>query len=264
MVLRLSAPLGVTAASVVVCVVAVLQPACGFDAAGSAAPAAQASDSAGAPDSGSGADASRPGLDMPAVCPADHAMCGANCVDLKSDPANCSQCGKGCAFNEGCNNGACFLLCAPGTTACGGKCVDLTSDLANCGKCDAPCATLLVCSSGVCTSTCAANLARCPTASSAVCADLATDPKNCGTCGTVCGATERCTAGKCTSCASGVVVGDVFAPKMVGCVGTVSFASRATLCGRGRAVRSRGLPRPSRHERSALQLLDERRPLRSR
>jgi len=162
-------------------------------------------------------------------------MCGASCVDLTSDPSNCSQCGKSCAFNEGCKDGACFLLCAPGTTACGGKCVDLTSDLANCGACGAPCATLLVCSASVCMSTCASNLARCATgAGTAICADLTTDPKNCGTCGTVCGATERCTAGKCTSfCAAGVVVGDVFAPKMVGCVGKVSFASRATLCAPG-------------------------------
>lgn len=232
--LRSPAPLGFGAVSLVTCVVAVVQPACGFDEAGSAAPALREPDSARTSDGGDGADASTPGLDMPAICPADHAMCGANCVDLKSDPVNCSQCGSGCAFNQGCKDGACFLLCAPGTTACGDKCVDLTSDLANCGKCDAPCASLLVCSSGVCMSTCASNLARCATATGAVCADTTTDPKNCGACGTVCGATERCTAGKCTSfCASGVVVGDVFAPKMVGCVGTVSFANRATLCAPG-------------------------------
>jgi hypothetical protein len=41
-------------------------------------------------------------------------------------------------------------------------------------------------------------------------------------------------ANKCTSfCAAGKVVGDVFAPKMVGCVGTVTFANRATLCAPG-------------------------------
>ena len=231
-----AAPYRVVIAALAACFAAAAQPACGFHAAGTADATVDASVTAdrGALDGAVDAGGSSPGLDMPATCPADHAVCNGNCVDTKSDPSNCSQCGKSCAFNEGCKDGGCFLLCAAGTTACGGTCVDLTSDLANCGACGAPCAALLVCSAGACESTCAMPLTRCPTATAAICADLATDPKNCGACGTVCGATERCTAGKCTSyCATGVVVGDAFAPKMVGCVGKVTFANRATLCAPG-------------------------------
>ena len=137
MPLRSPAPLGFAFVSAAACVVAVLQPACGFDATGSGdAVATMAADGGGTPRGGDGADGPSTGLDMPAACPADHVMCGADCIDVKSDPSNCSRCGKTCAFDEGCKDGACFLLCAPGTTACGGKCVDLTSDLANCGKCD--------------------------------------------------------------------------------------------------------------------------------
>jgi len=239
MVHRSPAPFRSTIASLVAmttCLVAVLQPACGFTGAGSADAPPKAVGDGGEiqADAAVDADGSSPGLDMPAVCPADHAICNGACIDPKSDPTNCSQCGKSCAFNEGCKDGACFLLCPPGMTACGGACVDTGSDLANCGACGQACESLLLCSAGVCKSTCGSGLTRCTTGAAPICADLMNDPKYCGACGTACGATERCTAGKCTSyCAAGTVVGDVFAPKMVGCVGKVSFANRATLCAAG-------------------------------
>jgi hypothetical protein len=232
--------LGLAFASLAV-LVAALQPACGFDAMGTAAststPTPTEMDGGSLSDGPSAADGSNPGLDMPATCPSDHVVCDGTCVDPKSDPSNCSACGKSCAFNEGCKDGACFLLCAPGTTECGGACVDVSSDLANCGKCNTPCATLLLCSAGVCKSTCTTGLTRCVNTTGATCVDLSADPKNCGACGTPCGATERCTTGKCTSfCAAGVVVGDAFATNMVGCVGSVPFANRATLCAPGVAT----------------------------
>jgi len=231
MAFRSSALLGLAGTSLVA-LLAALQPACGFDGTGSAP-----STDGGAPGQASAAEAgssSSPGLDKPAECPADHATCGDQCVDLPSDPANCSQCAKSCAFNQGCKQGACFLICPPGMTACGDTCVDLAVDPANCGKCGEPCTTPLLCSAGACKLSCTNDLTVCPGATGSVCADLTSDSKNCGLCGTTCAATERCSASKCTSfCAMSTVVGDVFAPKMVGCVGKVTFANRATLCAPG-------------------------------
>lgn len=230
---RSSALFGLAGTALVALLVA-LQPACGIDVIGSGAET-----DGGAPGpgqaTGAGIEAgSSPGLDKPAECPADHATCGDQCVDLQSDPANCSQCGKSCAFNQGCKLGACFLICPPGMTACGDTCVDLAVDPANCGACGTPCVTPLLCSAGTCKLSCTTGLNVCPSATGSVCADLTSDSKNCGQCGTTCAATERCTASKCTSfCATGTVVGDVFAPKMVGCVGKVTFANRATLCAPG-------------------------------
>ena len=213
-----------------------LQPACGLDVVGSGPGTQAAGDGGGAPAEGAeaGSSGSSGGLDKPTDCPADHAICDGVCVDPSSDPANCGQCGKKCPTGEGCTQSACFLLCVPGTTGCGGNCVDLKVDPANCGACGAPCAPPLLCSEGTCKSKCATGLTVCTGATGDVCADLTSDVKNCGKCGTTCAATETCTASKCTSfCAAGTVVGDVFAPNMVGCVGKVSFANRATLCAPG-------------------------------
>src|SRR5947207_3247786 len=64
-------------------------------------------------------------------------MCGGQCAELKTDPANCGKCGTACPMGATCVQGTC--QCGMGQTRCGNTCVDTKSDLANCGKCGTVC-----------------------------------------------------------------------------------------------------------------------------
>ncbi len=105
--------------------------------------------------------------------------CGASCVDIFSDPANCRACGATCPPGTTCFQGSCMgggpsgASCPAGTATaglgacvattcgadrsacylgtagflglcCGGRCVDPSQDPANCGNCGVACA------SGIC------------------------------------------------------------------------------------------------------------------
>src|SRR5207237_10555333 len=89
------------------------------------------------------------------------------CVDMKTDPLNCSNCGKLCPLAEGClppgngndpeagvtldagtpwdlgmgtcTNSMCGIACANGKTKCNGLCVDTSQMHDFCGDCNTQC-----------------------------------------------------------------------------------------------------------------------------
>lgn len=92
--------------------------------------------------------------------------CNAGCVDLYSDPNNCSQCGRACGPGQFCNWGQCrpTPTCGPTNSGvecpmtgggigncCGGACVNRTTNAANCGACGASCVAGDICRQGSCT-----------------------------------------------------------------------------------------------------------------
>lgn len=94
-----------------------------------AAPESGADASAGSADGGpatlsaaDGSAASDGSLD--ASCTAGQMLCGATCVDLQTDPANCGRCGHDCCGGA-CDGGACqVLILAQSTPPCGKPAVD--------------------------------------------------------------------------------------------------------------------------------------------
>jgi hypothetical protein len=104
-------------------------------------------------DGGDGSDGGASGgedasdIDGPLVCNAPQSICNNQCVDLTSDPANCSDCNFLCPSGV-CNNSVC-LVCDADQTVCGQQCVNTTTDPDNCGGCGYPCINGL-CSNGHC------------------------------------------------------------------------------------------------------------------
>ncbi|HEX6271767.1 MAG TPA: hypothetical protein VFZ53_01945, partial [Polyangiaceae bacterium] len=88
--------------------------------------------------------------DSTADCEAPAAACGASCVELGADPANCGACGRACASNEACSEGECVAECPSGRSACAGSCRDIATDRAHCGGCDRPCAAGFDCVGDTC------------------------------------------------------------------------------------------------------------------
>ena len=125
------------------------------------------------------------------------ALCGAVCVSLATDNANCGKCGLACPGGQACKSGACAPVCGTGTTLCGSTCNDTSIDNANCGGCGKACKASETCSGGACGTSCAAGEKACGEA----CIDTRTDHANCGACGTTCGAGQNCVRGSCvTNC----------------------------------------------------------------
>ncbi|MFO0587842.1 MAG: hypothetical protein U0441_09900 [Polyangiaceae bacterium] len=151
------------------------------------------------------------------ACSADEICCNSQCVNPKSDAANCGKCGKLC--DDGLNGtgvciaGKCSLECSVGSADCnqlpGDGCeTDVTSDPAHCGDCNTICLFAngsAACSSGMCEiAACNAPFADCDKDLTNGCeADLGTDPNNCQTCGNACPAPPNskadCLAGQCAS-----------------------------------------------------------------
>lgn len=152
----------------------------------------------------------------PAAAPA---LCSGSCVDITSDPNNCSGCGIGCAVSvansqPACEDGGCTFTCAAGTSLCNGACVQYTT-ASNCGGCGTTCAGdggTPVCAAGQdggaysCASGCPAGAnTRC----SGGCVDTGSDTNNCGTCGHACttnvpNAKPACALGACSfTCGTG-------------------------------------------------------------
>ncbi|OIP32185.1 MAG: hypothetical protein AUK47_20995, partial [Deltaproteobacteria bacterium CG2_30_63_29] len=149
------------------------------------------------------------------------------CIDTQdylTNPSHCGGCGKACAPNEACVDGACSchdsttpcgagkICCADGScqdscecgntpdcafTCCAGApdtCVDLTQDLENCGGCGVACQDPQhSCLGGACV--CPAGLFNCE--GGTVCVDVLTSTTHCGVCGTSCAAGEVCCGGNC-------------------------------------------------------------------
>lgn len=112
------------------------------------------------PDAGD--DAAEPDAAEPDVgpsCAESELACGGRCVDPKSDPAHCGECGKACPDGDRCTAGVCELACPPGANACGGRtCLDLATDAKNCGACGKTCADTEDCVAGTCVTACRARL----------------------------------------------------------------------------------------------------------
>lgn len=106
--------------------------------------------------------------------------CGGTCVDIKSDPANCGQCGGKCPGKaDTCFAGFCQAGCAAGQTECNyGYCVDLLTNSDHCGACGNNCPAGSVCCKGTCR-------------------DLKNDAQNCGQCNHICLSGAACCNGKC-------------------------------------------------------------------
>ncbi len=126
-------------------------------------------------------------------CPTGTALCGAACVALATDPANCGGCGELCPAPGTCTGG----ICVPPTdcgalTLCGDRCVDTKTDVDHCGGCDMPCPDDASCIDGSCTGLCPDDLTACGT----MCVDLRTDPSHCGDCANAC-PTGFCSASTC-------------------------------------------------------------------
>lgn len=144
------------------------------------------------------------------TCAEGRAPCGATCVDLSSDTANCGACGRACATaphtDVSCDFGMCVSACVAGWADCDGR--DATGceqriddDTANCGACghactDAPANALPACLAGVCRFACRAGYGDCDADPTNGCELPLVDPANCGACGRACQA-GTCEAGLC-------------------------------------------------------------------
>jgi hypothetical protein len=142
---------------------------------------------------------------------------------LLNDPANCGMCGRACALNQHCENGACAWDfpqngCTPGPEVCDNidnncnKQIDegfnLQTDPANCGVCGHVCPAGQVCDLGHCEwiqpqngctpapETCNNEDDDCDNVIDEGYV-LSNDPLNCGICGHVCAGGQICTNGHC-------------------------------------------------------------------
>jgi hypothetical protein len=70
-------------------------------------------------------------------CPTDQERCGAACVKVGEDRANCGACGRACAGNQLCVKGTC--QCKDDQLLCGLLCIAPKSDVLNCGGCGILC-----------------------------------------------------------------------------------------------------------------------------
>ncbi|MBQ9394508.1 MAG: hypothetical protein IJU23_03195 [Proteobacteria bacterium] len=73
---------------------------------------------------------------------ADEKYCVSKCVDLKTDNANCGDCGNVCKADHACEEGVCVLKCeeTEEVHVCGDDCVDFTVvNNYHCGSCENRC-----------------------------------------------------------------------------------------------------------------------------
>ena len=160
-------------------------------------------------------------------CQNGQTTCGGACVDLKSDPNNCGDCGNACQSGEACSAGSCEGGCSGSLAQCGASCVDVQTSTSNCGSCGNICTVGDVCSQGKCQGSCVGGTTQC----AGTCVDTNTDPANCGTCGNICGAGEVCSAGQCSvQCSGGLTTCDGK------CVDTQADPNHCGACGNACAV----------------------------
>jgi len=138
-------------------------------------------------------------LGQPVECPAPRVRCGAACVDVRTDLANCGGCGLACTGGMTCQGAQCVSTgptCNAPRTRCGDACVDTTSSTDHCGACNRACTPGQRCAAGSCQAppSCTAPQVFCGVG----CANTLTDTRNCGVCGLSCASDERCANGVCT------------------------------------------------------------------
>ncbi|MFN8591107.1 MAG: hypothetical protein U0031_06545 [Thermomicrobiales bacterium] len=81
-------------------------------------------------------------------CRAGTRLCGAACVDVKRDIANCGGCGRVCDGAVDCVNGEC--VCPSGRERCDAVCAAVQTDREHCGSCGAACDEEQDCQQGTC------------------------------------------------------------------------------------------------------------------
>lgn len=87
-----------------------------------------------------------------AGCQPDYVACGATCAKTQDDSRHCGACDKGCAYEAGCEDGACKmgLGCLGTKVLCAGVCRQTSSDANHCGSCDNRCADAALCADSAC------------------------------------------------------------------------------------------------------------------
>jgi hypothetical protein len=130
---------------------------------------------------------------------------GEPCIDIKTNPVHCGECGKTCRTREVCSNGICACraggrdaVCPTDALCCTDGCHDVKTDTMNCGGCGVVCKTGESCIDSQCKCgpaglACKSGQVCCGTG----CSDLQNDPQNCGSCGRACPMGKGCKNGLC-------------------------------------------------------------------
>ncbi len=186
-------------------------------------------------------------------CPLGLVACGAQCVNLAVDPANCGSCGNRCPAGVNgtavCESATCETMCRPGfgncdRSAANGCEVDTNTTPAHCGMCGRACSLANAtagCAAGGCTiASCNPGFGNCDGNASNGCETALNSVSNCGMCGRACsGATPVCDT-RMGVCSSGCVGGQTRCG--MSCVDTGSDVSNCGACGRMCTV-ANGTPR---------------------
>lgn len=164
-----------------------------------------------------GSDGSMDASSEASSCASPLQMCGASCVDTRTDANHCGMCGLSCAGLAHVNSATCaasacrIVMCEPGYSDCDGNarngCETAITTQDNCGGCGTRCAGTFVCDT-------LASPARCVDACmgtvlcSGSCVDTQRNIDHCGACGNACpdraNATRGCSSGSCSlTCTSG-------------------------------------------------------------
>lgn len=161
------------------------------------------------------------------VCPTEQTLCGADCVDTRTNVMHCGGCGRTCAAGQSC---------------CSGACVDTQQDVTRCGSCTNVCAALpramVACVAGACrVGNCTTGWGDCDGVATNGCeTNVLTVVTDCGACGATCApsnAVPACVAGACRlgSCLAGFY--DCDGSAMNGCeITTAALLTSAAHCGR--------------------------------
>ncbi len=139
-------------------------------------------------------------VDAGATCPTGTTACGASCVTLALDDANCGSCGHACDSTSACGGGACFAKNCPGSTCASTQvCVGDACVSRDC--IGVTCAAGQTCFHGTCAST-QCNGQACPAGN--VCQANACVDVECV--GVTCPESQSCHRGRCApvSCIDGL------------------------------------------------------------
>jgi formylglycine-generating enzyme required for sulfatase activity len=148
-----------------------------------------------------------------AACPSGQERCGAACVTLRNDAANCGACGRVCSAPgaaSACVDGACVMTtCMAGLGDCdreasNGCETNLGASAMHCGRCGNVCSfarARATCAGGACAvDACEAGWGNCDSDVSNGCeTDTQRSNTHCGRCGAACGAGQMCVGGGCVA-----------------------------------------------------------------
>jgi len=197
----------------------------------------------------------------PNSCPPGQTLCNTVCVNLMTDPNNCSSCGTQVPANSSCVAGSAvcnenYLFCPPGTST---ECVDITTSI-NCGSCgnDISSIPYAVCVNGSAGCDSSQGYINCPgqDQQSLNCVDGNNDILNCGACNrtsanatcengviTCTGGFEKCQGTECIidlqtdvlNCGTCGNILPIFGVSQATCVNGQAFCDNHTFCPAGAA-----------------------------